>query len=111
MSLKGEAEEVKEISADGGQAIDQDDLDMGEIVEIDPDDDEEDIARGTAFEKVVQYDKFLNEPNPWHPDLLAKLFPSQIIGFRWMIDRHSQGGGLIADEVGCGKVRLPFSPS
>jgi hypothetical protein len=43
--------------------------------------------------------------NPWHPDLVRPLFPSQLIGFRWMLDRHGEGGGIVADKVGCGKVR------
>jgi len=32
------------------------------------------------------------------------VYPAQIIGFRWMMDRHHVGGGLIADKVGTGKV-------
>lgn len=59
---------------------------------------------GTAFEKVEEFDHHLDDPNPWHPDLNRPLFPSQIIGFRWMASRHARGGGLVGDKVGCGKV-------
>ena len=65
----------------------------------------EDLQYGSAFEKAEQYDKYLNDPNPWHPDLVKPLFASQVIGFRWMTDRHSVGGGIVADKVGLGKVR------
>ena len=30
---------------------------------------QEDIVFGTEFEKVDSYDHYLDEPNPWHPDL------------------------------------------
>ena len=63
---------------------------------------------GTEFEKVDEFDSHLDEPNPWHPDLKRPLFDSQIIGFRWMASRHSKGGGLIGDKVGCGKVTSLF---
>jgi len=69
---------------------------------------QEDIVFGTEFEKVDSYDHYLDEPNPWHPDLARPLFPAQIIGFRWMVDRHAVGGGLVADKVGCGKVNDSF---
>jgi hypothetical protein len=59
---------------------------------------------GTGFEKLEEFDHHLDEPNPWHDDLNKPLFPSQIIGFRWMASRHSKGGGLVGDKVGCGKV-------
>jgi hypothetical protein len=59
---------------------------------------------GTAFEKVAEFDHHLDDPNPWHPDSLKPLFPSQIIGFRWMMSRHRHGRGLIGDKVGYGKV-------
>jgi len=62
---------------------------------------------GTAFEKVDQFDHYLDDPNPWHPDLKRPLFNSQVIGFRWMASRHSKGGGLVGDKVGCGKVISP----
>lgn len=65
---------------------------------------EEDLARGAAFEKVDVYDRCLDEPNPWHPEIQTELFPSQIIGFRWMLDRYKEGGGLVLDKVGSGKV-------
>ena len=42
--------------------------------------------------------------NPWNIALHRPLYLSQIIGFRWMLDRHRHGGGLVADKVGCGKV-------
>ena len=64
----------------------------------------EDIVFGSEFEKLDAYESYLDEPNPWHSDLRRPLFPAQIIGFRWMNDRHPLGGGLIADKVGCGKV-------
>lgn len=67
-----------------------------------PDDDK--FFFGTAFEKLEEFDHHLDEPNPWHYDLNKPLFPSQIIGFRWMASRHSKGGGLVGDKVGCGKV-------
>ena len=66
--------------------------------------DEDKFFFGTAFEKVEEFDHHLNDLNPWHPDLNKPLFPSQIIGFRWMASRHAKGGGLIGDKVGCGKV-------
>jgi hypothetical protein len=59
---------------------------------------------GTVFEKVEDFDHHIDDRNPWHPDLIKHLFPSQIIGFRWMLSRHSKGGGLIGDKVGGGKV-------
>ena len=64
----------------------------------------EDIVFGSEFEKLDAYESYLDQPNPWHPGLRRPLFPAQIIGFRWMNDRHPLGGGLIADKVGCGKV-------
>ena len=70
---------------------------------------DEELEFGTAFEKIEEYDHFLDHMNPWHPDLLKKLFSSQVVGFRWMCDRHPKGGGIVADVVGCGKVRI--SPS
>ena len=63
-----------------------------------------DIVFGSEFEKLDVYEKFLDDPNPWHPDLRRELFPSQVIGYHWMLDRHNLGGGLVADKVGCGKV-------
>ena len=80
-----------------------------DTAEIDPlcaaDDDR--IFYGTAFEKVEEFDHHLDDLNPWHPDLNKPLFPSQIIGFRWMASRHAKGRGLIRDKVGCGKVLSP----
>lgn len=67
-----------------------------------PDDDK--FFFGTAFEKVEEFDHHLDDPNPWHEDLQKPLFPSQIIGFRWMATRHLKGGGLVGDKVGYGKV-------
>jgi SNF2 family DNA or RNA helicase len=66
--------------------------------------DEDKFFFGSVFEKVEEFDQHLDEPNPWHPHLAKPLFPSQIIGFRWMLNRHAKGGGLIGDKVGCGKV-------
>jgi hypothetical protein len=66
--------------------------------------DEIDLNTIHVFDKSTEYDHWLDECNPWHPDLHRRLFPSQVIGFRWMCDRHNQGGGLVADVVGCGKV-------
>jgi hypothetical protein len=65
---------------------------------------EDKLEYGTAFEKIEDYDRYLDEPNPWHPHLKRELFPAQIIGFRWMADRHNKGGAIIGDKVGCGKV-------
>ena len=59
---------------------------------------------GTTFEKTDEFDHHIDEPNPWHSDLKRPLFDSQIIRFRWMASRHSKGGGLVGDKVGCGKV-------
>jgi SNF2 family DNA or RNA helicase len=68
-----------------------------------------DLNTSHVFDKSKEYDKWLNKPNPWHPDLHRRLFPSQVIGFRWMCDRHLEGGGLVADVVGCGKVWLSLT--
>jgi hypothetical protein len=65
------------------------------------------LQAGEAFDKSQEFDRYLNDPNPWHPDLRRKLFQAQVIGFRWMADRHTKGGGLIFDAVGCGKVWIP----
>jgi hypothetical protein len=65
---------------------------------------EEQFLFGTEMEKKEEYDHYLDDPNPWHNDLKKKLFPAQIIGFRWMADRHFKGGGIVGDCVGCGKV-------
>jgi SNF2 family DNA or RNA helicase len=67
-----------------------------------PDDDK--FFFGTAFEKVEEFNHHLDDMNPWHEDLQKPLFPSQIIGFRWMATRHLKGGGLVGDKVGYGKV-------
>jgi hypothetical protein len=71
--------------------------------------DEIDLNMSHVFDKSTEYDHWLDDPNPWNTDLHRRLFPSQVIGFRWMCDRHNQGGGLVADVVGCGKVRLPLT--
>jgi len=65
---------------------------------------EPDLDYGTVFEKVEEYVHFLKDGNPWHPDIKRDLYPTQIIGFHWMMDHHRVGGGLIADKVGTGKV-------
>ena len=88
---------------------DSDDEEQGKDAVSDDEEEKEDkeadnFVFGTAFEKVEEYDRFLDHENPWHRDLHRPLFPSQIIGYRWMIDRHSKGGGLVGDKVGCGKV-------
>src|SRR5271163_1293799 len=59
---------------------------------------DDDIVTGAAFEKAEEYDHYLDDPNPWHEELRIPLFPAQIIGFRWMMDRHFVGGGLVADK-------------
>lgn len=82
------------------------------ISDDDPQDDvpklDEDIEYGSAYEKTEEYDRYLNDPNPWHEDLSRPLFPSQVISFRWMCDRHLKGGGIVADKVGTGKVKPPL---
>ena len=90
----------------------------GDTNEVPPVDDEsqeedrggDDIVTGAAFEKAEQYDHFLDDANPWHEELRTPLFHAQIIGFRWMLDRHYVGGGLVADKVGVGKVFTPRRP-
>lgn len=64
------------------------------------------LSYGTAFEKL-EYEPCIDETNPWHPDLRRPLFPSQVIGDRWMRDRHLKHGGLVQDRVGLGKVYSP----
>jgi len=76
------------------------------------DEEDDDVANrlimfGAGFDKSKEYDLYLDESNPWHSHLRKPLRPSQIIGFRWMLDRHRHGGGLIADKVGTGKVDIP----
>ena len=69
---------------------------------------EEDIEYGSAFSKADEYDKYyLDEINPWHSDLRRPLFPSRIISFGWMTDRHGKGRGIVAVKVGIGKVSSP----
>ena len=65
------------------------------------------IMFGSGFDKAEDYDRYLDERNPWHDDLQKPLRPSQIIGFHWMRDRHKHGGGLVADKVWTGKVHIP----
>ena len=83
--------------------VDESDITDDEIVEFEEPD--EDIEYGQAFEKTMEYNHFLDQPNPWHSDLKRKLFNSQIICFRWMCDRHRAGGGIVGDKVGVGKVQ------
>ena len=100
---------VTELSQTQRQIID--------LTEHDPDSGDDDLLEdnpltesfefGSAFEKVAEFEKYLDDPNPWDPDFAVKLFPCQIIGFRWMCSRHSKGGGLVADKVGLGKVHKP----
>jgi hypothetical protein len=86
-------------------AVSEDELGDGEAAELPQTLEDDSFFFGTVFEKVDEFDHHLNDENPWHPDLTKSLFPSQIIGFRWMLSRHGKGGGLIGDKVGCGKVR------
>jgi len=77
-----------------------------------PEDEGENDAGGEAILRTMklgadEYDKYLDEINPWHSDLRRPLFPSRIISFRWMTDRHGKGGGIVAVKVGIGKVRSP----
>ena len=67
-----------------------------------------DFSYGTAFEKL-EYESYIDKPNPWHADLRKPLFPAQVIGFRWMFERHGKGGGVVADKVGIGKVSISAS--
>jgi hypothetical protein len=98
------------------QDLDDDDDDDDEIIDLDDDvpaetgkeNEVDEQIRGDAFEKIAQYERYLDLPftNPWHPELKAPLFDAQIIGFRWMCDRYNHGGGLVADKVGVGKVSI-----
>jgi len=87
---------------DEGKISDDDDVEPENA-----DNEGEELASGSAFEKVDKYGRHLDDPNPWHPHLRKPLFPSQIICFRWMIDRHKEGGGIVGDKVGVGKV-IPY---
>lgn len=106
-----EATEI-EVSVSGGKDVADVEYDApGEDDELPEDqvlvqesEDDDFIGGGELFEKAIQYDAWLDKPNPWHPDLKRELFPAQIIGYRWMTDRHPVGGGLVADKVGTGKV-------
>jgi len=89
---------------DPHDAVSEDEDLAPDIVEAPNPIDDDKYFFGTAFEKVEEFDNHLDDPNPWHPELKKPLFHSQIIGFRWMASRHSKGGGLIGDKVGCGKV-------
>jgi len=94
-------DELEEFDTHGAISGDEmDDVDEEEASRVDDDK----FFFGTAFEKVEEFDHYLDQPNPWHPDLSKPLFDSQIIGFRWMVSRHPKGGGLIGDKVGCGKA-------
>ena len=65
----------------------------------------ENLVFGTEFQKVAEYEHWLDQGNnPWNTAVARPLYPSQVIGFRWMLDRHPHGDGLVADKVGCGKV-------
>ena len=94
--------------------MDEGDLDEADLAMIDSDDESEmgpsgmdadqDIMDGDVFEKAATYDLWLDYPNPWDNGLKILLWPSQVIGCRWMLERYSAGGGLVADKVGTGKV-------
>src|SRR5213596_2236026 len=82
---------------DRANPIDLDDFDEGDSEQHEgrTSDDEpldpgkENLVFGTVFEKVAQYDHCLDEgDNPWNIALHRPLYPSQVIGFRWMLDRH-----------------------
>ena len=98
-------------SSDEDEDAGLDDADKELEVENDGADDEEAnglIMFGRGFDKTQEYDHYLDGINPWHDNLEKPLRPSQIIGFRWMLDRHAHGGGLVADKVGTGKVTIPL---
>lgn len=97
---------VIEIESDSDDGLDDADKEL-QAEEEDDDETNRLIMSGSGFDKSQDYDGCLDEPNPWHGDLQKTLRPSQIIGFRWMLDRHSHGGGLVADKVGTGKVCTP----
>ena len=103
--------EEEDGSYDGGAVSDDDKLEEGAVgdlkTEIVQPDLTDNFIFGTEFEKVGEYDHYLDEKNPWHEDLVKPLFDAQIIGFRWMADQHEKGGGLVGDKVGCGKVLPP----
>ena len=67
--------------------------------------DKKNFIFGTEFRNVAEYGHcFDNCVNPWNIDFHRPLYSLQIIGFNWMLDRHSHGSGLVADKVGCSKV-------
>lgn len=99
---------VEDEDLDPHDAISDDEDNAPELVEPPNPIDDDKYFFGTAFEKADEFDNHLDDPNPWHPDLKRPLFDSQIIGFRWMASRHSKGGGLIGDKVGCGKVTVLY---
>jgi hypothetical protein len=105
--------EEEDGSYDGGAVSDDDELEEGAVGDLETEIVQPDLTDnfifGTEFEKVVDYDHYLDEKNPWHEDLVKPLFDAQIIGFHWMIDQHEKGGGLVGDKVGCGKVLPPSS--
>ena len=63
-----------------------------DLTEHDPDSGDDDLLEdnprtesfefGSAFEKVAEFEKYLDGPNPWDPDFAVKLFLCQIISFR-----------------------------
>ena len=67
----------------------------------------EEYFGGTPFEKLDLYYSKLKVKNPWHPHFAIKLTPGQVIGFYWMAGRFEDGGGVVADKVGLGKVCSP----
>lgn len=90
-------------SGDESDGLDEVDRDLNSAVEVD--DPADDLMVGNLFEKTDEYEKFLDGPNPPSTALRRPLRASQVIGSRWMLDRHTKGGGLVKDKVGTGKVR------
>jgi hypothetical protein len=58
------------------------DISVDEDVQSICGDKEEELQFGSAFEKLDEYDRYLDGKNPWHAELRKSLFPSQIICFR-----------------------------
>lgn len=109
---KREIIELDSDSEEESDGLDDVDKELQAGTEGDDDDDDDSEANrlimfGRGFDKAQEYDHYLDEPNPWHEDLKKPLRTSQIIGFRWMLDRHVHGCGLVANIVGIGKVHTP----
>ena len=75
------------------------------------------LENSRAFEhlEVGQLINFPNPPvQPFNPtakdgDEKKKLKPAQLYGIAWMNSRLGEGGGIIGDQVGMGKVRIYIS--